>query len=220
MSNQTIQLSEELYRYLLDVSLSESDVQRSLRERTSQMPHSNMQIAPEQGQFMALLAQLLGARKTLEIGVYTGYSALCVAAVLPEDGRLVACDISEEYTTVAREYWDRAGLSEKIDLRLAPANETLSTLIDDGEGASFDFAFIDADKTGYHEYYEQCLILLRSGGLIAVDNVLWGGAVLDGGNPDADTLAIQEFNCFVNRDERVDLSMVPIGDGLSLLRKK
>ena len=221
MSNQSISLTPELYDYLLGVSLRESAVLRDLRARTAELPDSNMQIAPEQGQFMALLARLTGVRRAIEVGVYTGYSALCVAAVLPPDGRLVGCDLSAEYTDIAREYWRRAGVAERIDLRLAPAAETLSALLDDEDaGGSFDFAFIDADKTGYAGYYEQCLRLLRPGGLIVVDNVLWNGRVLEGVTADEDTRAIQAFNRALRDDDRVDLSLVPIGDGLTLARKR
>ena len=220
MSNQSIQLNDELYHYLLDVSLRESEVLKQLRQHTAGMRGSVMQIAPEQGQFMALLVKMLGAKKTLEIGVYTGYSALCVAAALPEDGRVIACDINAETTAVAKEFWQKAGVAEKIDLRLAPGTDTLNELIAAGEQDSFDFAFIDADKTGYHNYYERCLVLLRPGGLIAVDNVLWTGSVLNNENPSDDTLALQAFNRFVKDDQRVDLSMLPVGDGLTLLRKK
>jgi predicted O-methyltransferase YrrM len=220
MSNQSIQLTPELYTYLLDVSLRESDLLQELRERTRQMPEARMQIAPEQGKFMTLLARLLGVRKALEIGVFTGYSALCVAAALPADGRLIACDISAEYTRIAQEYWARAGVADRIDLRLAPASETLAALLAEGAAGSFDLAFIDADKTGYAGYYEQCLALLRPGGLIVVDNVLWNGRVLDTASADEDTRAIQAFNRRIHKDVRVDLSLVPIGDGLSLLRKR
>jgi O-methyltransferase len=220
MSNQSIQLTPELYTYLLEVSLRESDLLQELRERTRQMPEARMQIAPEQGQFMTLLARLLGVRQALEIGVFTGYSALCVAAALPADGRLIACDISAEYTRIAQEYWARAGVADRIDLRLAPASETLATLIAEGAAGSFDLAFIDADKTGYAGYYEQCLALLRPGGLIVVDNVLWNGRVLDTASADEDTRAIQAFNRRIHKDVRVDLSLVPVGDGLSLLRKR
>ncbi|MFP5414436.1 MAG: O-methyltransferase [Gammaproteobacteria bacterium] len=220
MSNQSIQLTPELYTYLLDVSLRESDLLQELRERTRQMPEARMQIAPEQGQFMTLLARLLGVRQALEIGVFTGYSALCVAAALPADGRLIACDISAEYTRIAQEYWARAGVAERIDLRLAPASETLAALLAEGAAGSFDLAFIDADKTGYAGYYEQCLALLRPGGLIVVDNVLWNGRVLDTASADEDTRAIQAFNRRIHKDVRVDLSLVPVGDGLSLLRKR
>ena len=220
MSNQSIQLTPELYTYLLDVSLRESDLLQELRERTRRMPEASMQIAPEQGQFMTLLARLLGARQALEIGVFTGYSALCVASALPADGRLIACDISPEYTRIAREYWARAGVADRIDLRLAPASETLATLLAEGAAGSFDLAFIDADKTGYAGYYEQCLALLRPGGLIVVDNVLWNGRVLDAATADEDTRAIRAFNRRIHKDVRVDLSLVPIGDGLTLLRKR
>ncbi|MBK6961794.1 MAG: class I SAM-dependent methyltransferase [Gammaproteobacteria bacterium] len=220
MSNQSIQLTPELYTYLLEVSLRESDLLQELRERTRRMPEARMQIAPEQGQFMTLLARLLGARQALEIGVFTGYSALCVASALPADGRLIACDISAEYTRIAREYWERAGVADRIDLRLAPASETLATLLAEGAAGSFDLAFIDADKTGYADYYEQCLALLRPGGLIVVDNVLWNGRVLDAATADEDTRAIRAFNRRIHKDARVDLSLVPIGDGLSLLRKR
>ncbi len=220
MSNQSIQLTPELYTYLLEVSLRESDLLQELRERTRRMPEARMQIAPEQGQFMTLLARLLGTRQALEIGVFTGYSALCVASALPADGRLIACDISAEYTRIAREYWERAGVADRIDLRLAPASETLATLLAEGAAGSFDLAFIDADKTGYADYYEQCLALLRPGGLIVVDNVLWNGRVLDAATADEDTRAIRAFNRRIHKDARVDLSLVPIGDGLSLLRKR
>ena len=220
MSNQSLSLTPELYTYLLDVSLRESQVLRELREHTLGMPEARMQIAPEQGQFMALLVRLLGARRALEIGVFTGYSALCVASALPADGRLIACDISPEFTRVAQEYWARAGVAERIDLRLAPAAETLAVLLAAGNAGTFDLAFVDADKTGYAGYYEQCLALLRPGGLILVDNVLWNGRVLDGASTDADTRAIQSFNRQVHADARVDLSLVPIGDGLTLLRKR
>ncbi|MFZ2209437.1 MAG: class I SAM-dependent methyltransferase [Porticoccaceae bacterium] len=220
MSNQSIQLTPELYTYLLAVSLRESDLLHELRDHTRRMPEARMQIAPEQGQFMTLLARLLGARQALEIGVFTGYSALCVASALPADGRLIACDISAEYTRIAREYWARAGVADRIDLRLAPASETLARLLAEGAAGSFDLAFIDADKTGYADYYEQCLALLRPGGLIVVDNVLWNGRVLDAATADEDTRAIRAFNRRIHKDARVDLSLVPIGDGLSLLRKR
>lgn len=220
MSNRSIAVSPELYEYLLAHSLRETEVQRQLRERTAQLPDHNMQIAPEQGQFMAMLALLLGARRTIEVGVYTGYSALCVAAALPADGVLIACDLSAEYTAIARDYWQRAGVADRIDLRLGPAADTLAALLDGGGADSFDLAFIDADKTGYAGYYEQCLRLLRPGGLILVDNVLWDGRVLDGTEADADTRAIQDFNRALHRDDRIDLSLVPIGDGLTLARKR
>jgi caffeoyl-CoA O-methyltransferase len=220
MSNKSINLTEQLHAYLLKVSLRESDILKALRKETSNLPTANMQIAPEQGQFMALLVQLIGARKTIEVGVYTGYSALAVAMVLPDNGQIIACDISEEYTSVARRYWSAAGVSQKIDLRLAPATETLKGLIDEGQSSSFDFAFIDADKESYVDYFELCFDLLRPGGLIAIDNVLWDGAVIDHQKQDVDTCAIRTFNQQLLSDDRVDISLVPIADGLTLARKK
>lgn len=220
MSNQSINLTEQLYAYLLDVSLRESDILKALREETSSLPTANMQIAPEQGQFMALLVQLIGAKNTIEVGVYTGYSALAVAMALPDNGQIIACDISEEYTNIARHYWLEAGVSQKIDLRLAPAMETLGSLINEGRSSTFDFAFIDADKESYAGYFELCFDLLRPGGLIAIDNVLWDGAVIDHHKQDVDTCAIRTFNQQLLSDNRVDISLVPIADGLTLARKK
>ncbi len=220
MSNKTLNLTEQLQQYLLSVSLRESEILKALREETANLPSANMQIAPEQGQFMALLVQLTGARNTIEVGVYTGYSALAVAMALPEDGQILACDISEEYTSIARRYWERAGVSEKVDLRLAPATETLKEAIDAGRSSTFDFAFIDADKERYAEYFELCVELLRPGGLIAIDNVLWGGSVIDPQKQDVDTRAIRALNQQLLSDKRVDISMVPIADGLTLARIK
>jgi caffeoyl-CoA O-methyltransferase len=179
-----------------------------------------MQSAPEQGQLMALLVKLINAHKALEIGVYTGYSALCVAGALPADGRLVACDINPSWTAIAQRYWQEAGLSERIELRLAPALETLEALIANGESGSFDFAFIDADKENYGGYYERTLELMRPGGLIAIDNTLWSGQVIDPACQDADTRAIRAFNKALHRDDRVELSLIPIADGLTLAMKK
>ena len=184
------------------------------------MPMGQMQIAPEQGQFMALLVELIGAKRTLEVGVFTGYSSLCVALALPPGGRIVACDSSEEWTAVARRYWREAGVDGKIDLRLGPAVETLDSLLAAGEAGRFDFAFIDADKTEYADYYERILELLRPGGLVAVDNVLWSGSVADPAKSDDDTVAIRAFNEKLLGDERVSLSLVPIADGLTLARKR
>src|SRR5579872_535376 len=215
-----IPVSPELADYIRRVSLREPDVLRRLREETASHPRVSMQISPEQGQFMALLIHLLGARRTLEIGVFTGYSSLAVALALPEDGRIIACDVSEEYTSVARRYWHEAGVDRKIDLRLRPALETLNDLIALGQAGSFDFAFIDADKENYDNYYERCLTLLRPGGLIAVDNVLWSGRVIDAADQDVDTRAIREFNNKLQADERVWLSMLPIRDGVTLACKK
>ena len=220
MSNRTISLTDELYDYLLSVSLREPDVLRRLREETAKHPMAMMQIAPEQGQFMAMLVRLTGAKKTLEVGAFTGYSALAVALALPSDGRVVACDISDEYTAIARRYWAEAGVAHKIDLYLAPAAETLGALRNDGHAGTFDFAFIDADKTGYDTYYEHALHLLRPGGLILFDNVLRDGRVLAPERDDADTLAILALNQKLHRDQRIDLSLVPIGDGLTMARQR
>jgi predicted O-methyltransferase YrrM len=219
MSNRTINLSDDLHAYLLRVSLREADVARRLRERTKQLPDHNMQIAPEQGQFMALLARLIGARRCLEIGTFTGYSALCVGMALPDDGRIVACDVSEDFTAVGKPFWDEAGIAGKIDLRIGPALKTLDALIEDGGGDLFDFAFIDADKTNYAGYVDRCHALVRPGGLIAIDNVLWDGAVVDETKTDADTQAIRDLNAALHADARFELSLVPIGDGLTLLRR-
>lgn len=219
MSTRTLTLNDDLYQYLLDVSLRETPIQRRLREETARMEMAGMQISPEQGQFMALLVVLMGARNTLEVGVFTGYSALCVAGALPEDGRILACDVSEEWTSIARRYWKEAGVDGKIELRLAPATETLAALIKGGEKGRFDFAFIDADKENYGVYFEQCLELLRPGGLIAVDNTLWSGSVLDAEDQSKDTKAIRELNKALRKDSRIRLSLVPIGDGLTLAMK-
>lgn len=220
MSTRTLGLEAPLYDYLLSVSLREAPVLARLRTETASHPKVNMQIAPEQGQFMALLVRLIGARHCIEIGVFTGYSSLAVALALPDGGRIVACDVSDEYTAVARRYWAEAAVQDKVDLRLAPAAETLRGLIAAGESGRYDFAFIDADKGGYAEYYERLLALLRPGGLIAVDNTLWGGSVADAADQDPDTRAIRAFNEKLHADERVDLSLVPIGDGLTLARKR
>ena len=220
MSNRSIPLTDSLYEYLIDVSLREPALLLALREETAGMRNRSMQISPEQGQFMALLARLAGAKRCLEIGVFTGYSSLAVALALPEDGRIVACDVSEEWTAVARRYWAAAGMDHKIDLRLAPALQTLDALVADGQSGRFDFAFIDADKERYLEYYERVLRLLRPGGLVAVDNTLWSGRVADPEVADEDTVALRHFNECLHRDERVDLSLVPVGDGLTLARKR
>ena len=220
MSDRTLPLDPRLYRYLLDHSLREHPVQRELRVATLAMPHGGMQISPEQGQLMALLVRLLGARRTLEVGVFTGYSALSVALALPPEGRVVACDVNAEWTAMAREYWVKANVAERIELRLAPALQTLDALIAAGEAGRYDFAFIDADKSNYQAYYERSLVLLRRGGLVAVDNTLWSGAVADPSNSDRDTLAIRAFNDCVHLDTRVDVSLLPIGDGLTLALKR
>ena len=220
MSDRTINLDERLYRYLQEHSLREHAVQRELREATLKMPHGGMQISPEQGQLMALLVRLMGARRAIEVGVFTGYSALSVALALPPEGLLVACDVSEEWTAMARQYWSKAGVAQRIDLRIAPALRTLDGLIAEGGAGQHDFAFIDADKSNYIAYYERCLVLLRKGGLVAVDNTLWSGAVADPANQERDTLAIRAFNDRVHADARVDLAMLSIGDGLTLALKR
>lgn len=220
MKKGALGLDDELYDYLLRVSLREADVLRRLREETAAMPLSIMQIAPEQGQFMALLVELMGAVRAIEVGVFTGYSSLAVALALPPEGRITACDISEEFTAVARRYWAEAGVDHKIDLFLAPAIETLDGLIADGASGTYDLAFIDADKTAYADYYERLLILLRPGGLILVDNVLWSGRVADAVSNDDDTIALRAFNEKLAVDERISLSMLPLADGLTLARKR
>ena len=220
MSNRTIDLTDTLYDYLLSVSLRETDLQRRLREETSTLSMARMQISPEQGQFMALIARLVAARRCLEVGVFTGYSSLAVALALPEDGRIVACDVSEEWTSVARRYWAAAGVADRIDLRLAPAIDTLDELIAAGDAGTYDLAFIDADKTSYLAYYERALVLLRPGGLLMTDNTLWSGRVADPEVGDADTVALRHYNEHLHRDARIDLSLVPIGDGLTLARKR
>lgn len=216
-------LTSELADYLRSVSLRDSELLRRLRAETASSFADNvasMQISPEQGQFMGLIVRLMGAKKTLEVGVFTGYSSLSVALALPPGGKVVACDISDEYTAMARRYWAGAGVAEKIELRIGPALATLDALIATGEAGTFDFAFIDADKSNYLNYYERVLKLLRPGGLIAVDNVLWHGRVIAPGVTDEDTEAIRAFNQRLHTDERIDLSLLPIGDGLTLARKK
>jgi len=220
MSNKTLALDSQLYDYLLSVSLREPDILQQLRAETAHHPNAIMQIAPEQGQFMALLVQLLGAKKTLEIGVFTGYSSLRVALALPPEGKIIACDVSEEYTAVARRYWEAAGVAHKIELRLAPALETLDKLLADQQAETFDFAFIDADKANYQAYYERSLQLLRPGGLIVIDNVLWSGQVADSQVQDESTQAIRALNDKLHHDQRVTLSLVPIADGLTLALKR
>jgi predicted O-methyltransferase YrrM len=219
MTHQTLGLDSQLYNYLLTVSLREPEILAHLRQETAQLPMGRMQIAPEQGQFMALLVQLMGARKTLEIGVFTGYSALAVALALPTDGKVVACDVNEEYATIARRYWQQAGVADKIDLQIAPAVETLDRLIATGQTGTFDFAFIDADKSNYDHYYERSLQLVRSGGLIAIDNVLWAGRVADPDVQDNRTKKIRSFNQKLHQDSRVSPSLLSLGDGLTLALK-
>jgi predicted O-methyltransferase YrrM len=220
MSNRTLPLDDRLYDYLLRKSLREPAALAALRAETASHPRANMQIAPEQGQFMQMLVRLMGARRTVEVGVFTGYSSLAVALVLPEDGHVLACDISEEYTAIARRHWQLAGVAHKIELAIAPALATLDARLAACEADRYDFAFIDADKGGYRAYYERLLRLVRPGGLIAVDNTLWSGAVADPGDREADTLALREFNDHLLADPRIDLSLVPIGDGLTLARRR
>jgi predicted O-methyltransferase YrrM len=220
MSSNTLNMTAELYHYYQSHSFREPEVLQKLREQSYKMSTGHMQISPEQGQFMRLLIELLQAKKTLDIGVFTGYSALSVALALPPDGKVIGCDINVEWTKIARRFWEMAGVADKIDLRLAPALETLQTLAENGEADTFDFAFIDADKLNYLEYYEKSLTLIRPGGLIAIDNVLWGGDVADPAIDDKNTQAIRKVNETVLHDERVTISMLPIGDGLTLARKK
>jgi caffeoyl-CoA O-methyltransferase len=220
MSRSSFLLSEPLARYYAGVAVREPPLFAELRRETAKLPQSNMQIAPEQGQLMAILVRLMQARRCIEVGVFTGYSSMAVADALPEGGELLACDVSEEWTALARSYWKKAGVDHKIRLVLAPARQTLDREIEAGRVGAYDFAFIDADKTSYLDYYERCLKLLRTGGLIAVDNTLWSGRVADPSVRDADTDALRAFNDFVGRDQRVDLCLVPIADGLTLLRKR
>jgi predicted O-methyltransferase YrrM len=211
---------EPTYKYLVNTSVRESEVARRLREETQKLPMAQMQIGPDQGQFLQLLVQLIGAKKTLEVGVFTGYSSLWVATGLPGDGRIIACDVSEEYTSVARRYWKEAGIDNKIELILRPAVETLDELLNKDQGGTFDFAFIDADKSNYDNYYERTLQLLRRGGLVAIDNTIWSGRVAKREENDGDTVAIRELNEKLHRDERVSLSMLMVGDGLTLAMKR
>ncbi len=220
MANRSLNITDTLYAYLVDATLREPPLLRELREETARLPEANMQIAPEQGQFMALLAELIGATRALEVGTFTGYSALCVALAMPPGSRLIACDVSEEYTSVARRYWGLSGAADKIELRLAPAAQTLDALLADGQANSYDFAFIDADKQSYDIYYERTLSLLRAGGLMAIDNVLWGGQVADPSDSSLETVAIRKLNAKIRADQRVSMSLVPVGDGLLLARKR
>jgi len=209
-----------LRNYLWEKGLDENPVLKRLREETENHPFALMQICPEQGALMANLVRLISAKKAIEVGTFTGYSALAVALALPEDGYLLACDISEEFTSIGKPYWEEAGVSENIDLQIAPAIETLKSKIEGGESNTYDFAFIDADKINYLNYYELCLDLIRSGGVIAIDNVLWGGSVIDSARTDDDTKAIREINDFIVTDKRVNISMIPVGDGVTLAVKK
>jgi predicted O-methyltransferase YrrM len=219
MSKRSL-VSEAVEHYAFNVIARETPLQKRLREETARLPEAQMQIGPDQGAFMALLVRLIGARRTLEVGTFTGYSSLAVAAALPEDGKLIACDVSEEWTRIARRYWQEAGLSGRIDLRLGPAKETLAGLLRDGGADSFDFAFIDADKEEYDAYYESCLKLIRPNGLILVDNALWSGAVADPTKNDPETAAIRALNAKIRDDVRVEACLLTVGDGVMLARKR
>jgi predicted O-methyltransferase YrrM len=219
MTKQTWGLDASLYDYYQAIAFREPDILKELRQATSQLPMANMQIAPEQGQFMALLVQLTGARKILEIGVFTGYSSLALALALPPQGRVMGCEISAEYAAIARQFWQKAGVSEKIDVLLGPAVTSLEQLLANGEQESFDLAFIDANKSDYDQYYELSLQLVRPGGLILIDNVLWYGKVADETVQDKATQSIRHLNAKLHQDLRISLSLVPIGDGLTLALK-
>lgn len=220
MSKQNTGLDFNIASYIQSISLREPEILKQLREETAKLPMAQMQISPEQGQLMALLVQLMGAKKTLEIGVFTGYSALAVALALPSDGKIIACDLSEDYTAIAREFWQKAGVAEKMDLRIAPALDTLDQLIATEETGTFDFVFIDADKRNYANYYERSLTLVRSGGLILIDNVLWSGQVADPTDQDKRTQTIRAFNEKLYYDDRISLSVLAIADGLTLALKQ
>lgn len=219
MSNRSFFVPGEVQAYIDATTLREPAAMRELREETANMPNAGMQTGADQVQFLQLLVRLIGAKRCIEVGVFTGYSSLGVALALPDDGTILACDVSEQYTSVARRYWERAGIANKIDLRLAPATQTLDEKIAHGEKGRYDFAYIDADKTGYDAYYERCLQLLRPGGLITIDNVLWSGAVIDEDDRDEDTVALRELNAKIGRDKRVDAALLPMGDGLMVVRK-
>ncbi len=219
MSSSNAFIDPGLYEYILSTTLRDDPLLSDLRKETARMSEGGMQISADQGQFMAMLVKLIGASRAIEVGVFTGYSSLSVARALPDDGRLVACDVSVEYTDIARRYWERAGVAGKIDLRIGPAVDTLDGLISGGETGTFDFAFIDADKGNYPRYYDRCLQLLRSGGLVLVDNALWGGRVADPERTDDTTAVIRELNGEAARDTRVEVSLLPIGDGILLARK-
>ncbi|MHB9798579.1 O-methyltransferase [Pseudomonas sp. MT3] len=220
MTTRTLNLDDTLYQYLLDVSLRDSAIKARLRAETAAMPTARWQVAPEQGQFLALLVKLIGARRILEVGTFTGYSALCMAEALPADGHLLCCDLPGDYNEIARTHWREAGVDSRIELRLGPALSTLESLMAGGENGCFDLVFIDADKARYPAYFECALSLLRSGGLVVFDNVLWSGRVLEVEPESEDTRAIQRLNRALKDDARVDYSLVPIGDGMSLCRKR
>ncbi len=220
MSNRTLSIDDRIYDYLCDVSIKEPELLRQLREETAKIEYSVMQISPEQGQFMSLLIKLMRAERALEIGTFTGYSSICVASAMPENGKLICCDISPQWTEMAERYWVLAGLENKIDLYSQPAEQTLQMLLDRGANGSFDFIFIDADKQNYIKYYEMSLRLLRKGGIMAIDNTLWSGAVADPENTEPGTRAIRRFNDMLKADDRVSQSLLTIGDGLTLILKE
>lgn len=220
MTTGSIGLNPAVYDYLCDVSLREADILKELRDETAQLDKGVMQISPEQGQFMALMARLIGARRHLEIGTFTGYSALAVALALPDDGEVICCDVNDEWTSIGRRYWDRAGVGDRVRLHIRPALETLAELIETDGPDSFDMAFIDADKQPYIDYYEMSLTLVRPGGLILVDNVLWGGSVSDPSKNGGSLRGIRGFNAHIKEDKRVDISMIPLGDGVFMARKR
>lgn len=220
MANKTMGISDELAAYVVKVGAREPEILARLREETAAIPQHGMQIAPEEGAFLALMVELIGARRCIEVGTFTGYSSTAIALALPQDGQLVCCDVSEEWTSLASKYWDEAGVADKIDLRIAPAAETLDQLLADGEEDAFDFAFIDADKAGYDGYYERLLRLVRRGGLIALDNTLWSGKVLNKDADDEDTRALQALNVKLADDERITLCLLPVADGVTLARRR
>jgi caffeoyl-CoA O-methyltransferase len=220
MSKRTLGLDEALHDYMLSVSLRETPVQRALREETDRLERAAMRTAAEQAQFLALMIRILGTRRVLEVGTFTGYGTLTMALALPPDGRILACDTSEEWTSIGKRYWDQAGVADRIDLRLAPALDTLADLLGNGAADTFDFAYIDADKVNMPAYFERCLQLVRPGGVIAVDNVLWGGSVADPNDTREETSTIRAFNDARRDDRRIELSLLPIGDGLTLARRR
>ena len=220
MSNRTLSIDDRIYDYLCDVSINEPELLTQLREETAQLEFSEMQISPEQGQFMSLLIKLTGAKRAIEIGTFTGYSSICLASAMPEEAKLICCDISAQWTAIAEKYWALAKLDKKITLYIQPAEQTLQMLLDNGAEKTFDFVFIDADKQNYILYYEMALDLLKKGGLIAVDNTLWSGAVADPENTEPGTRAIRRFNEMLKQDNRVSTSLLTIGDGLTLILKE
>ena len=220
MTKSTTGLDPALYEYILQTTLREPEVLARLRRETDSHPQARMQISPDQGQLLGLLVELMGARRVIEVGTFTGYSSLAMALALPDDGEMVCCDVSEDYTSVARRYWAEAGVDQRITLRLVPAVETLDALISEGRAGTFDMAFIDADKENYQTYFDRCLTLLRPGGLVAVDNVLWNGRVIDPSDDTVDTKAIRAFNAGLKDDDRVTVSLLSVADGLTLARKR